>query len=252
MALFVHVHVMGFVDEHEIPRLGAEQALPTIALVETQRMCRGDYPVLGIPEVGSFRIGGGNVDRDSDVEHFPQPHLPLFDQTGGRENEQPAHAPRRQQRREDEASFDGLAKPHIVGHQPSGGPRFKHPLANPELVRQQGDAGSGKDAPGIVDRTNALAENPRDDMQCRVESSGDHPIGQTLYVFEVGGQALLYPVLEADDNAVPLTHHHLAGTEAGMTHRRVTIEDCHHCSKPNRWRRFGSEATRRSGMSNAR
>ena len=49
-------------------------------------MCRGDDPVMRIPEVGSFRIGVGNVDRESDVEHFTQPHLPLPDQTGGRQD----------------------------------------------------------------------------------------------------------------------------------------------------------------------
>ena len=171
---------------------------------------------------------------------------------GGRQNEQPAHTTRRQQRREDEACFDGLAKPHVVRHQPSRGPRFEHPLANPELVRQQGDAGSGKDAPGVVDRTNALAEDSRDYMQRGIESSGGYPLRQTLDEFEVGGQTFLYPVLEADDNAVALIHRDLAGTEAGMPYRRVPVEGCHHYSKPKRWRRSTFKATCRSGMSNAR
>ena len=252
VALLVHVQVMGFVDEHEIPGLGIEQALPTIAPVETQRMCRGDYPILGIPEIGSFRIDGGNVDRDSDVEHFPQPHLPLFDQAGGRQDEQSAHALRRQQRGEDEARFDGLAKPHVVRHQPSRGPRFEHPLANPELMRQQGDAGPGKDAPGVVDRTNALAEDPCDDMQRGIGSSGGHPLGQTLDGFEVGGQTLLYPMLEADDDAVALIDRDSAETEAVMPDCRVPAEGCHHCSRPKRRHKSSFEATCRSGMSNAR
>ena len=80
--MFVHVHVMGFVDEHEVPRLGVQQAIPPPPLVETQCMCRGDYPVLGVPEVGGLLVRGGNVDRNSDVEHFSQPHLPLFDEAG--------------------------------------------------------------------------------------------------------------------------------------------------------------------------
>ena len=151
----------------------------------------------------------------SDVEHLPQPHLPLFDQAGGRQDKQPAHTPRRQQRREDEAGFDGLAKPNVVRHQPSRGPRLEHPLANPELMRQQGNAGSGKDAPSVVDRTNALAEDSRDDMQRGIEPSGGYPLRQTLDEFEVGGQTFLYPVLEADDNAVALIHRDLAGDRSG-------------------------------------
>ena len=89
-------------------------------------------------------------------------------------------------------------------------------------------------------------------MQCGVESSGGHPLHQTLDELEVGGQTFLYPVLEAGDNAVALIHRDLAGTEAGMPYRRVPVEGCHHYSKPNRLRRSGFESTCRSGMSNAR
>lgn len=99
-------------------------------------MCGSDYAVLSVPEVGCLRIGGGNVDRDSDVEHFAQPYLPLFYQAGGSQDEQSANMPRGQQRREDKARFNSLAKSHIVRHQPPCWPRLEHALANPELVRQ--------------------------------------------------------------------------------------------------------------------
>ena len=54
-------------------------------------------------------------------------------------------------------------------------------------------------------------------MQRRVEISRGHPLCETLDELEVGGQTFLYPMLKADDDALALAQHDLAGTEAGMS-----------------------------------
>ena len=78
-------------------------------------------------------------------------------------------------------------------------------FANPELVWQQGDAGSREDPPSIVDRTDALAEDSRYYFQRGVEIPPTHPLGQTLDEFEVGGKTFFYPMLETDNDALALT-----------------------------------------------
>ena len=45
-------------------------------------MSRGDHAIMGVPEVGGFRVRCGNVVGNPDIEHFPQSRLPLPHQAG--------------------------------------------------------------------------------------------------------------------------------------------------------------------------
>ena len=130
-AVVVHVHVVGLVDQHEIPRFRLVHAFPTPCPVQPKRLRGSHHAVLGVPVVALCSVGAGGVPWDADVEHLAQPYLPLFHQARRCQDQQPSHLPGRQQRRKDQTSLDGLAEAHVVCDEPACGPFLQHALAHP-------------------------------------------------------------------------------------------------------------------------
>ena len=139
-ALFVGVEVVRFVNDNEVPRLGGEQPVVPAVAVGAQGVQGGDHLRMGVKEVRARGVQFGEISVQPDVEHFPQAFLPLLDEFRGAEHQQPFHDALRQQRPEDEASLNRFAQAHIVGNQPADRPAAQDAVADPELVRQEGDA----------------------------------------------------------------------------------------------------------------
>ena len=79
-AVVVHVHVVGFVDQHEVPRIGFVHAFPAPRLVQPKRLGGSHYAIVRVPVVAGRGVRIGHVARDADVEHLTQPYLPLLHQ----------------------------------------------------------------------------------------------------------------------------------------------------------------------------
>ena len=144
-----------------------------------------------VPVVARRRVRIGNVTRDADVEHLAQSHLPLLHQARRRENQQPSHPPGRQQRRKDETGFNGLAKPYVVRDKPASRPLLQHALADPQLVRQQRDAGTRKHAPCVVHRADAVGKDASDHGKRRIAPAFGQPSGEVVQLLYFAGKALL-------------------------------------------------------------
>ena len=139
-ALLVRIEMMGLVDNEQVPRFGGEKALVSAPVVIPQGLQGSDHLVVGVPEIRFWRVRLGKIPAQADVEHVAQAKLPLFDEGCGTNDQQPFDQALGQQRPKNETGLDGLAEPHVIGNQKLGGPVAQHPVADPELMRQQGNA----------------------------------------------------------------------------------------------------------------
>src|SRR5206468_2484788 len=125
---------------------------------------------------------------------------------------------------EDETGLNSLAEPDVVYHKPTRWPGFKHALTDPELVGKEGDSRAGEDAPRIVNRLNAIAHDPRDDVDSGVERCGRRTFPNSFDQLQLAWEALLDAVLESDKDAFPVVHSDSAPSKGGMLHDRVLFE----------------------------
>ena len=123
-----------FVNDHQIPGLAFEQSLVTPLLLDPQFLQGRSHLVVSSPEIGSLCIRIASVDRHANVEHRPQPLVPLFNEQRRTDDEQPSYRSLCNQRPEHEPRLNGLSQADVVRNQPAGRPRFQDPPANPQLV----------------------------------------------------------------------------------------------------------------------
>src|SRR5687767_14346679 len=95
------------------------------------------------------------------------------------------------------------------------------------------DPRTGEYAPGVVHGQNAVAEDPRDHVERRIELAGGCPFVKAFDEFELIRQAFLYSMFEADEDRGTIVHADEPSAEACMPDDRVLLELRHQSSKPS-------------------
>ena len=132
---FVHVKVVRFIHNDEVPRIRLQHPVVTARTVLAQRMEGGHDVRIELPKIEAAAILGGLVLGHADVEHAEKAFLPLVDQRSGAENEQPLNQFKVEQPPEDKPSLNGFAEANIIGNYPPNRPLFRDLAADPKLVR---------------------------------------------------------------------------------------------------------------------
>ena len=146
-------NAMGFVDDDQVPS-GRNEVLKPLAIVAGElllaptaagvhrlhRVERADDLVVHTPEVlilvdGASLPQSGQAARKDEPEILPEVplhfRLPLQNQTGGRDDENPANKPPYLQLAQDQARFDRLAEPDFVGEEIADAIARRSPAAKP-------------------------------------------------------------------------------------------------------------------------
>ena len=148
--------MVGFVEHHQIPRLGICQQRRR-AVVPTQQMTRRNHhgfemPVIAvdIALVSSAPRRGpvpgqlaAVVDRPIEVELLAQFNLPLFEDGLGRQDQDPCGTPGQPCLAQQHARLDGLAEADLVGDQQPRWPMAVEALKRSDLVWPGGDRRGG-------------------------------------------------------------------------------------------------------------
>ena len=226
----IDAQMVRLVDDHKVPWIGFEQppaSAAPVSLSAAQRVKGRHDHRRRRPEVATRRVQFGRIALHSNVEHVLQTELPLRHELRRRKDQQPAHAPGGDQRHQHQTAFDGLPESHVVGHQPPERPLAIHRPADPQLVREQLDTGTGEDAPLVVDRRDGKRLGAHDCVGRVVEGSVTESRVQRRGFGDLVRRHLLQPAVEPHDDrrahvrhdptrAVALVGHGGAGREGSL------------------------------------
>ena len=191
-----------FVNDNQIPGLGLKQTLVASLVLDSKFLQGRSHLIVRSPEIRSFRIRVAGIDRDANVEHGPQPLIPLFNERRWADDEQPPYGSFGNQRPEHEPGLDGLPQPDVVSDQPAGRPRRQDPSADPQLMRQQRDTRGRENAPGVVYRFDGSCLCPRGHFDRGMPLRSEDLLKRSSYGIEFSLVTLLQPVVEANNRGV--------------------------------------------------
>ena len=208
----------------EVMRLVADQQIPAGMQrgigqgdILGQQVQAAEDALLGLERIGVLcrqRLHTRLIEeRNAQIEAAQQLDQPLMQERFGHQDQHPLHAASEQQPMQDQAGFDGLAKPDLIGQQHARMMSVGDLSGDVQLMRDRADAGAEQPARRCRGQPRGLIErlHPQSEPEIAVQTPGaqallraaqaqpriDAGLGQRLFVaggiaHQVGDEAVVF------------------------------------------------------------